>query len=41
MSTARDAALAVLAVAVSALIRVVWSLASRISRIEGRLNGRE
>lgn len=41
MSTTRDVALTILAVAVAALIRVVWQLANRVSRIEGRLNGRD
>lgn len=40
-STARDAVVGVTAVAVAALLRVVWQLANRVARIEGRLNGRE
>lgn len=34
------AAVGVLAVAMVALIRVVWRLSDRVSRLEGRLNGR-
>ena len=41
MGTARDAAIAVIAVALSALIKVVWGLAGRVSKIEGRLNGKK
>lgn len=39
MTEARDAVVAALAVIMAALVRTVWGLASRISRLEGRLNG--
>lgn len=41
MTTARDIGLTIVAIVVAALIRVVWQLANRVSRIEGRLNGKQ